>query len=197
MPFESKLVRWVVIPAMICGIVVLSSCGREPEEETSVAEPEIVEEAVPLDTLDVPLSNSDLGFTLSGTPPGLVATYNEGPAIEVADRAHPSLRYTFFVERPDLPIRSPATVEDFETFIRGHNLGEIIERGTIDTSLGSAAWAIGSYYEEDQSFEDLRVFVPHPSGTGTLILASVGPEGVTSLDQRLTAIQGLLSFVSS
>ncbi|MEX1311221.1 MAG: hypothetical protein AB1Z65_12425 [Candidatus Sulfomarinibacteraceae bacterium] len=196
MSIDAKLARALVATGLALVFAVMPACKRAPEEPAPAAGPGTAEPELDLVTLDLPLSNLDLGVTLTAAPTGMVATYNDGPAIEVVDPRRPNLRFTFFADLAGLPFRSPATVADFEGFIGKHNQGRLTDDGDLETALGPATWANGSYFEEDQSFEDLRVFVAHPSGTGTLIVAAVGPEGVSSLEERLAVIQELLTFVS-
>ena len=196
MSIDPKLAKALIATALALVFAFMPACKRAPEEPIPATESGTAEPELDLVTLDLPLSNLDLGVTLTGAPAGVVATFNDGPAIEVVDARRPQLRFTFFAELAGLPFRSPATVADFETFIGKHNQGRVTDDGDLKTALGPATWANGSYFEEDQSFEDLRVFVAHPSGTGTLIVTAVGPEGISSLEERLEVIQELLTFVS-
>jgi hypothetical protein len=180
----------------LAAMVLTPGCGRAPEEvpppSTAVEE----SAAEPLTSLELPQSNSAVGVTLASVPAGLVATFNENEGLEVADVRRPSLRYNFEADLPGSPSRGPSSVGAFETFVRKFNDGAPLDNGTLDTALGGATWASGRYYEEDQSFIDVRVFAPHPSGDGTLIVWTVSPEDVASVAERLSAIRGLLEFVS-
>ncbi|MEE4270153.1 MAG: hypothetical protein V2I67_00665 [Thermoanaerobaculales bacterium] len=181
---------------LMLGLIVLPGCGRGPDEEaTTETVPQEVAEPETLVSLPLPQTNPDLGLTVAEVPAGFVATYNEDVAIELADTTRPGLRYSLFVDRPGLPYRSPSNQEDYEIYIGGYTDGRVIDRGDFDTPFGVAAWAQATYFEEDQSFEDLRVFVPHPSGSGTVIVVSVCPEGMAPLDDRLDSIKELVALL--
>lgn len=192
---HGRIVTEIVFVALLAlAVILLPGCNRA-EEESVPAEP-LDDGGEALVSLDLPQTSPELGLTLNDIPRGLIVTYNEGLAMEVTDTSQPDLRFTLNVERPDLPERSPATVGDFEVFIGGHNEGVVNDRGTLKTALGKADWALGVYHEEDQTFEDLRVFVPHPSGNGILVISAVGPENTASVDQRLDVVKALLEEIT-
>jgi hypothetical protein len=183
---------------VIISIAVLPSCRRAPEgppDGTPVTDSSDVSQ-IKLDALDLPLENPQIKISVSKTPPGLVATYNGEASIELADEKRPNLRYTFDADFPDQPSRSPKTVEEFEQFIGKHHDGSLTDNGTMDTVLGAATWASGTYFEEDQSFGDVRLFVPHPTQTGTLILSAVCPVEESTVEERLATMNEILTHVS-
>lgn len=183
-----------ILTTVIISIALLPSCRRAPEEapatETSGAA------QIELEALDLPLENLQIRIALSTTPPGLVATYNGEAAIEVTDTKRPDLRFTLDADLPGAPSRSPKTVQDFERFIGKHHEGRLTDKGEIETALGLATWASGTYFEEDQSFGDVRVFAPHPSGDGTLILSAVCPSEEATVEDRLATMKEILTHVS-
>lgn len=193
---DHPIMKYLVITGLTITMAVLPACKKAPDQEPSpsvAAQPGDADHT--LVALSPPQSNPDLGITVTGTPPGLVVTYNENLSLELADTSRPDLRYTLFADRPGLDYRSPASAADFEVFIDGHNRGRITDRGNLDTPFGTASWAAGTYFEEEQSFEDMRVFVPHPSGSGTLVVTSVSPADLASFDERLSVIEELLSHL--
>ena len=182
----------LIIIAVAVAVALLPGCKRAQEDTA----PPIVDHPDLGPGLEMPQVSEDLGITLTKAPERLVATFNEGPAMELTDRSNPLLRYTIHADRPGLPSRSPSSVADFETFIGMHNQGAVHDQGSFATEFGAASWASASYFEEDQGFDDLRVFAPHPSGDGTLIISAVGPEDSASLDDRLELIRTLLANLS-
>ncbi len=189
--------RLLIITCVALTLVVLPSCRRAPEEPVGNPPAGAGDKTEPaIAALDLPLENPQIKVSLTAVPPGLVATYNGDSAIEVADENRPDLRYTFDADLPGAPSRSPKTVYDFEQFIGKHNDGRVTDNGEIETALGSATWASGTYFEEDQTFGDVRVFAPHPSGNGTLILSAVCPAGEATVEERLATMQKLLTNVS-
>lgn len=188
------LTEIIVVSLLALAIGLLPGCKRAEEEPAVGQGPDVGSES--LVSLELPQASPELGLTLNDIPKGLIVTYNEGLAMEVTDPSQPDLRFTLNVERPELPERSPATVGDFEVFIGGHNKGVVNDRGILKTALGEADWALGVYFEEEQSFEDLRVFVPHPSGNGTLVISAVGPENTASVEQRLDVVKALLEEIT-
>ena len=185
-----------IVAIVITSIALVPSCRRAPEEP--IAEPLSKEGEVKIEliALDLPQKNSEIGISLNATPPGLVATYNEERAIEITDENRPTLRYTFDADLPESPSRSPKNVAEFELFMGKHTEGSLSDSGSIETVLGTATWASGTYSAEEQSFGDVRVFVPHPSGTGTLILFAVCPAGVATVEERLAMVREILAEVS-
>jgi len=182
---------------VIVSVALVPSCRRAPEEPPAsdlVDDPGMGQ--IELTVLDLPQQNIEIEISLTATPPGLVATYNGEAALEVTDENRPNLRYTFDADLPGSPSRSPKTIDEFKQFIGKHNDGGLTDSGTIDTALGAATWASGTYFEEEQSFGDVRVFVPHPSGTGTLILSAVCPAAEATVEERLAMMQKLLTHVS-
>ncbi|HSN55866.1 MAG TPA: hypothetical protein VLT32_14425, partial [Candidatus Sulfomarinibacteraceae bacterium] len=127
---------------------------------------------------------------------GLVTTYNDQAFIELTDTSRPALHYTFEADLPDSPSRSPADLPSFEVLLAKFQGGSLLDSGSIETALGTASWAHGEFYQEDQTFSDLRIFAPHPSGSGTLILYSVVPTEAATVEERLQTMQALLGGVS-
>ncbi len=187
-----------VLLMVVVSIALLPSCRRGPDEPPDGEPISDSTDAgqLELNALDFPLENPQLNISLSTSPPGLVATYNGEASIELADTKRPDLRYTFDADFPENPSRSPKSVEEFERFIGKHNDGSFSDSGVMKTALGTAAWASGTYFEEDQSFGDVRLFVPHPSQTGILILSAVCPSEEATVEDRLATMKEILTHVS-
>ncbi len=184
-----------IVAMVIVSIALLPSCGRTPEEPTAVA-PAGDGAEIDYTVLALPQNNPEIGISLNAVPVGLVATFNEERAVEITDANRPSLRYTFDADLPGMPARSPKTVEEFGVFMGKFSGGKLDDSGEIDTALGDATWASGFYSAEDEVFEDVRVFLPHPSKPGTLILSAVCPKGVATVRERLATMREILSNVS-
>ncbi len=194
---KSGLWGFLLASTVIAAIALLPGCGRTPEDSGSV--PPVDQAAKPgleLSVLDLPQENSVIGISLNALPRGLVATYNDERAIEIADESRPELRYTFDADLPDSPGRSPRTIAEFEVLMAKLTDGGLTDSGSTETALGAATWASGTYSADGESFGDVRVFVPHPSGAGTLILYAVCPEGVATVEERLASMREILSKVS-
>lgn len=190
-----SLYTFFILASVIVSIALLPSCRRAPDTPAEgTKEVEIGGESG-LSALELPLQNPVLGISLSSTPPGLIATFNENASIEVTDPRRPDLRLSFFADLPGVPLRSPVDIEGFEEFIGKHDGGSLTDRGEIETALGPATWASGTYSAEDQVFGDVRVFAPHPSGNGTLILASVSPAGDVTVEEQLAMMKEVLTHV--
>jgi len=149
-----------------------------------------------LHTLGLPQVSQEIGMTLQALPEGLVVTYNESLWIEVVDSNRPLLRYTFLALPAEADGISLADVGRFESHLPSFASGTSDTDGTIITALGDARWASGRYLEDDEELEDVRVFAPHPSGSGSLVVYSACRQGVASVEERLAIIQELLSNVS-
>jgi hypothetical protein len=187
-------VEIALVIGLAIAVVILPGCKRAQEETEPVSPPQPPPE--PIESLELPQTNTMMGITLNSVPDGLVATYNEDLSIEVADISRPVLRYTFRVGRDDLPARTPASLVEFRSFIDRHNQGKVADQGRFDSGFGEAEWAVGEYFEEEQWFEDLRVFVRHPTGDGTLVITATSPRGTANVDEQVSTIQELLDRIS-
>lgn len=183
----------LIVAMVVASITLLPCCRRAPEGPATET---VGADQIEFDALDLPLENPQIAISLLETAPGLVATYNGEASIELTDKNRPNLRFTFDADFPQAPSRSPKTVEEFDRFIGKHNDGRLTDNGTIETALGAATWASGTYFEEDQSFGDVRVFVPHPSGAGTLILSAVCPAEEATVEDRLATMKEILTHIS-
>ncbi len=193
----SLATHWIVGLAMT--VVIVPGCGRAPEAPPPAPEPTVTAtEAEPgvLTTLELPQINPEIGITLTAVPANLVATFNGSDGFEVTDAQRPVLRYNFEADRPGAPSRGPSSIGTFETFVRRFNDGTALDSGSLKTALGDATWASGSYFEEDQTLIDIRVFTPHPSGSGTLVVWTVSPAEAATVEERLSTIRRLLDGVS-
>jgi len=190
---RSLRARFILATAII-SIALLPSCRRAPEEPTVA--PAITAAEDGLTALELPQQNPNIGISLTAAPDGLVVTYNGEHWIELTDERRHSLRYTFIETVPDSPGISPTTVEDFETLINEYPDGEVVDHGSVDTALGKADWSNGTYSEDDEILDELTMFSAHPSGSGTLILRSVCPTGLASVEERLSVMRALLAHVS-
>ncbi|MCU0304612.1 MAG: hypothetical protein MUC56_11205 [Thermoanaerobaculales bacterium] len=186
----------VLTLALAASLGLLPGCGRAPEEAPPVDE-EIttVEEEWPLDELELPQSNPEIGITLKTAPSGLVVTYNGEHWLELTDRTHPTLHYTFVAAIPDSPAISPVSPETFAEMVGRHPGGVLGPSGELETAVGSARWASATYPQDGAPFEDVRLYAVHPTTGGTLILFSVGPEGSVSLEDRLAIFRELLANI--
>lgn len=186
--------KLILNTGLAVAVVVLPGCRRTPEEPTAApAVPDTQEE---LTILEGPQQNPEIGISLNAAPAGLVVTYNGEHWIELTDEKRHSLRYTFIETVPDSPGISPTSVQDFETLIGAYSDGEILNNGSVDTVFGKADWSNGTYSEDGEVLDDLTMFSAHPSGSGILILRSVCPAGLATLEERLSVMQDLLTQIS-
>ena len=186
---------WIALLVLALGS--LPSCRRAPETPPP-ATPTPVTSApeVSLNQLELPLSNPEIGITLDAVPPGLVATYNGEHWVELTDTHNPQLRYTFVSDPEYATGMGVADISDFEMAVLAREDGRFDGGGEIDTALGTATWVSGSFSEDGELIDQVMVSVPHPSGTGRLIVSSIGPQGVAGARDRLGVIVELLSDVS-
>jgi hypothetical protein len=185
-----------ILAMVIVSLALLPSCRRAPEEPVVVDIDSTETPQVELTAIELPLQNLDIGITLNDVPPGLVATLNTEKWIEVSDTKAPTILYAFVASLPVSQGISPQSVAEFEAWVESSPDGKNTGNGSIDTALGSTTWASGTYLDDDGLVDDIHAFAPHPSGSGTLILYSVCPAGVTTVDERLAVMQELLTHVS-
>ena len=183
-----------ILATIIVSIALLPGCRRAPEEPT--AAPAITAAEDELTVLELPQQNPEIGISLTAAPAGLVVTYNGEHWIELTDEKRHSLRYTFIESVPDSPGISPTSVQDFEALIGAYPDGEVLDHGSVATVLGKADWSNGTYSEDGEVLDELTMFSANPSGSGILILRSVCPTGLATLEERLSVMQALLTHVS-
>lgn len=187
--------NWIALLVLALGL--LPSCRRAPEAPPSATTtPTAATSEVTLNALEPPLSNPKIGITLDAVPPGLVATYNGEHWIELTDSRQPQLRYTFVSDPEYATGMGVVEISDFETAILAREDGRFEGRGEIDTALGTATWVSGSYSEDGQIIDQFMVSAPSPSGSGRVIVNSIGPQGAAGAEDRLNVIIDLLSKLS-
>jgi len=193
--------KFMIIPGLTALLVLLPSCRRAPEvvevePSATSSVPSTPTPRVRLSTLEPPQESSKIGITVNALPSGLVITSNDDLWLEVTDSRRLSVQYTFVALPPEADGISLANVGDFEGFLPSFENREPDSEGTVTTRFGEARWASGMYLEYDEELVDVRVFAPHPSGTGILAVYSACPPGVASVEERLAIIQNLLENVS-
>ena len=188
---------FLVITTIALTLVLLPGCKRPPED---VPEPERVvptqEVRRPIEALDLPQVNIKIGISLTSVPPGLAVTLNTSYWIELTDIHNQSIQYSFIGIPPEQPGPTASTAAEFENRVRESPNGRIVGKGTLETVFGSAHWVSGTYDDDDGPVEDIHLFVPHPSGSGNMVLMSVCPLGAATSDDRLNVMQELLTHVS-
>ena len=80
--------------------------------------------------------------------------------------------------------------------ISAYEDGKILESGSVDTALGNADWSNGTYSEDGEVLDILTMFSAHPADSRILILRSVCPTGLATVEERLSVMQELLANIS-
>lgn len=191
-----RFILTALIIAALTAAVVLTGCKRAPEEGPSgPVEPGTTEDQVPLSTISFPVANSVIGISVKSAPAGLVATFNEDNWIELTDSRRPRMLYTFVANDDKNPRAVAPSIDAFENDILGYDGGAIIDEGSMETALGNASWAAGTYSEDGETIEKIYLLAPHPSGVGSLTVTSICPSDTASVDERLARIRDLLKYV--
>jgi len=189
--------KLIIMTGLSIAVVVLPGCRRTPEEPTTPETAAIAEEVhSPIEVLDLPQTNTEIGLTLASVPQGLAVTLNTGPWIQLVDTQNPSIVYSFISVVENQPGIAPLTVAEFERRVLESPEGNVVANGDLETAFGTAHWVSGTYIDDDGPVEDLTAFVPHPSGAGLVVLRSVCPTGGASTEDRLRVMQELLTHVS-
>ena len=196
MRYAPACTRLLIIGSLTASTVFFTSCKRAPEEVVPAEGISRQQELPPIEALELPQQNPDIGITLNSVPQGFAATLNMSYWIEVTDLTSPTTRYAFVAVTPVSPGPTPSSIAEFENRVRASTDGRILDQGTIDTAFGPAQWISGAYNADDGPVEDVHVFVPHPSGTGTMVMTSICPKGTATVDERLVVMQELLTHVS-
>ncbi len=186
--------KLIMIPLLAAFIVLLPNCGRAPEEPA--VSPTIPAPQEELEVLELPQQNTQIGISLTAAPQELAVTYNGKHWMELTDKKRHSLRYTFIESVPDSPGLSPTSVQEFQTMISAYEDGKILESGSVDTALGNADWSNGTYSEDGEVLDILTMFSAHPADSRILILRSVCPTGLATVEERLSVMQELLANIS-
>ena len=87
-------------------------------------------------------------------------------------------------------------MEEFEAWVNASQKGRNTGNGSIDTVHGTTNWASGTYMDDDGMMDHIHAFVPHPSGSGSLILYSVCPAGRKTVEDQLAVMQELVAEIS-
>lgn len=193
-------VRRIEVAFVACALVSAASlgCRRQPEEPPP---PPVTADAPPAEApvqgLELPLTNPTLGIGVVRTPPGIVATYNHGQWLEFSEEAEPTVR--FFVSTDGT--RSSAELDgaraDFENTIGRYGDGKLLGRGQVEIAgFKPCLWSCGSYSEDGEPIEEVRIFTAHPTRSGVLMVFARYPAGSADTDHRLEQIEQLLGGVS-
>ena len=187
----------LIATLLALAVVLLPGCKRAPEE---VAPPEQVvpteQDQPPITALELPQNNPEIAITLNSVPPGLAATLNTSYWIELTDIRNQSIQYAFVGNPSGQPGPAASSTAEFEVRVLESPNGRITERGTLETIFGPAQWVSGIYDDDYGPVEDIHVFVPHPSGTGTVVMTAICPTGAATVEERLAVIQEILTHVS-
>jgi hypothetical protein len=175
-------------------VVILPSCRRAPEEAEPLPPPQPPSESI--EALELPQANQQIGISLDSLPEGLAATFNSQYWVRLVDVNNPSIKYALIGVPPVLPGPTPVTVREFVARVKASPDGRILDQGTVETVLGEAEWVIGVYVDDDGVVEDIHVFVPLPSGDGRMVVTSLCPPGIATLESRLKVIRELLTHVT-
>ena len=188
-------VRNSIIIALVCSVALISSCKKAPEEEPGLQITSDTAGGVTLDPLELPQANSTIGISVTAVPDGIVVVYNDGNWIELVEENQPTVRYTFISNSDDMTGITPTTITEFESQIVDYEDGRMTGEGTVETALGQADWASGSYSEDGEILEMVYFLAPHPSGIGELVLTSVCPPDMATVERRLKRIRQITSHV--
>ena len=189
--------RAVIVVVLAFAVAALPGCKRAPEEAAPpTPAPQVDREQPPVEVLALPQHNPEIAISLSSVPPSLAITLNTDAWIELADLHNRSVRYSFIGISPEGAGPAAASTAEFERRVLESPNGRMVGRGTVETVFGPATWVCGVYDDDDGPVDDLHLFVPHPSGAGSMVLMSVCPPGAATTDDRLETMQELLTHVS-
>lgn len=195
--WHHRLIRnFSIVTVAVSVAVLLPGCRRQSEQPPGGTPGGPLPTEVPLQTIDLPQSNPEIGITLDRAPSGLAATYNGEYWIELADVSKPRLRYVFVPVVANQPAITPESVAGFESMVREYPDGRVGPGGELETRFGPAKWSSGTYSQDGELLLDVRLFVPHPSGSGVFVLYSHSREDLATVEQRLETMRELLEGVS-
>jgi len=187
-----------VVVLCLAGIIaVVPGCGKAPEQPS---EPQpttsVQQEAPPIEALELPLTNPEIGITVESVPEDLVATYNGEHWMVFGNRNRREVTYTLLSDLNRASGVRGSNLSEFRANVARYTDGGFTDTGEVDTQLGIASWASGVYSEDGETISALVVSVPHPSREGRLFITSNCPPEVASVEQRLATIEQLLGRVS-
>ena len=187
----------VLVALIVLAVGLLPSC-RGGDDDVLESEPVITDQETlpPIESLELPQANSTIGVSVTSVPTGLAVTLNTSYWIELVDLRNRAIQYSIVGIPPVTPGPVPATVAEFEQRVRESPNSKVMKNGKLDTKFGPAEWVSGSYDDDDGPVVDVQIFVPHPSGSGNMVLRSVCPRGTSSVEESLSVMKELLTHVS-
>ena len=183
--------------AAVAALVVFSTaCRKSPEPAPEVSGDQVPssQQSMPVTDLTGPQENPVLGVRVESTPPGLVVAYNDQAWLMLVEQGSPNVRFIVSVDRTQAPGDLAGAATDFEATIKRYPDGELLGSGTLeDSQFGPARWSGGSYSEDGEALEEIRLFTTHPSGSGLLIVYALYPRGSGSVDGRLAQLEAVIA----
>jgi hypothetical protein len=181
---------------MLVGLMMLTSCGRQPEDQSQDVEG-AVEVARPVE-LELPLNNPTLGITLSELPDGLIASWSDDASIMLVDTEKEG--YRFFLEahqHSDL-LEPERYFEDARSRHAGFAQGVQFSTGVVqEAPFGLAMWSACRYQLDGMPYEEIEMMSPHPSGQGLLELRARYPQDRENVADRVEEMNQLLAHVEA
>ncbi|MFV2071415.1 MAG: hypothetical protein ACC742_02030 [Thermoanaerobaculales bacterium] len=192
----SKRSPGFVFAAVVMLVVFATACRKSPEPAPETPGDQVPSsmQPTPVTELAGPQDNPVLGVRVESTPPGLVVSYNDQEWLMLVERASPNVMFIVEVDRTRAPVDLAGAAGEFEAMIKRYPDGELLGNGTLeDSQFGPARWAAGSYSEDGEKIEEIRLFTTHPSGSGMLIVYARYPQGSGSVDGRLAQLEAVVA----
>jgi hypothetical protein len=183
--------------SMLIAILSLPGCRKKPEPVEPVPEAPGAARAVPTPVvLELPMTNSVVGVTLTSLPEHLVASYSGEGQMMFAERANPIARI-FVQSDPEAGALDPARYHE-QARIRAELFGggQQTATGVVpEAPFGTAAWSASHYYMDGSYYDQVELVSPHPEGTGVLRLRAPYPEGQYEPTAKVAELLDLLPRV--
>jgi hypothetical protein len=182
---------------MLIAILVLPGCRKKPEPvETAPETPGPVKTVPTPVVLELPMTNTVVGITLTSLPEHLVASYSDEGQMMLAERDNPIAR-VFVESDPRAGALDPAQFHEDARIRAGlFGGGKQIATGVVpEAPFGTAVWSASHFYMDGSYYDQVELVSPHPQGTGVLRLRSTYPEGQYETAAKVSELLELLPRV--
>jgi len=177
-----SIIRAFVILLLVCGFgLMFAGCGRG----TGEVEPQ-------------PVSNPELGVTLSEVPEGMVVAVNQGRDLILEPAGEmPSGKVRIEVGPEIEGVNLVAAVKEHEASFGEAPGGAYLGTTELMSHLGSAFISRGQLDGDGERVEEARIFVVHPMGNRLLTLVYRYPAETSDASQRAQSLLGVLGNIEA
>jgi hypothetical protein len=189
--------RRFVLVSLVVAALTAPGCKREPEPPPPATPTAVPRPQPTVAPLELPMTNSEIGITVTSLPEHLVAAYNDGPDIMLAESVNRKARVFLRFEPNAGPLDPQQYHERAKRLTEGYGGGRQTAVGVAtDGPFGTAAWSASHFFEDGTYYDQVELVTPHPSAPGLLVLRAKYPEGQAEVPDKLLELQELLTRIA-